>query len=94
MASSPSESEPLIRLLWRAHNWFRAALTAAFEEAREAAQDDDVAPEVRDLVERRIEALFERGEERGERKLAGTRRDRGCSFRSIPGFKRLGHGGP
>jgi hypothetical protein len=34
------------------------------------------------------------GEECGKRKLAGTRRDRGCSFRSIPGFKRLGHGGP
>ncbi|MFE7897254.1 MarR family winged helix-turn-helix transcriptional regulator [Streptomyces sp. NPDC057424] len=31
MTSSPSESEPLIRLLWRAHNWFRAALTTAFE---------------------------------------------------------------
>ena len=30
---------------------------AAFEEAREAARDDDVAPEVRELVERRIEAL-------------------------------------
>ncbi len=29
----------------------------AFEEAREAARDDDVAPEVRDLVERRIETL-------------------------------------
>jgi hypothetical protein len=29
----------------------------AFEEAREAARDDDVSPEVRDLVERRIEAL-------------------------------------
>jgi hypothetical protein len=29
----------------------------AFEEAREAARDDDVAPEVRDLVERRIDAL-------------------------------------
>jgi hypothetical protein len=29
----------------------------AFEEAREAARDDDVTPEVRDLVERRIEAL-------------------------------------
>jgi hypothetical protein len=29
----------------------------AFEEAREAARDDDVAPEVRELVERRIEAL-------------------------------------
>lgn len=29
----------------------------AFEEAREAARDDDVAPEVRELVERRIETL-------------------------------------
>ena len=29
----------------------------AFEEAREAARDDDVAPEVRELVERRIESL-------------------------------------
>jgi len=29
----------------------------AFEEAREAARDDDVAPEVRDFVERRIDAL-------------------------------------
>jgi hypothetical protein len=29
----------------------------AFEEAREAARDDDVSPEVRDLVERRIEGL-------------------------------------
>ena len=29
----------------------------AFEEAREAARDDDVGPEVRDLVERRIEGL-------------------------------------
>lgn len=29
----------------------------AFEQAREAARDDDVAPEVRELVERRIEAL-------------------------------------
>jgi hypothetical protein len=29
----------------------------AFEEAREAARDDDVAPEVRHLVERRIDAL-------------------------------------
>lgn len=38
MASSPPESEPLIRLLWRAHNWFRAALTAAFE-----AQEDGSA---------------------------------------------------
>ncbi|MFI7019185.1 MarR family winged helix-turn-helix transcriptional regulator [Streptomyces sp. NPDC050164] len=31
MPSSPPEPEPLIRLLWRAHNWFRAALTTAFE---------------------------------------------------------------
>jgi hypothetical protein len=29
----------------------------AFEDARDAARDDDVAPEVRDLVERRIDAL-------------------------------------
>jgi predicted negative regulator of RcsB-dependent stress response len=29
----------------------------AFEEAREAALAEDVAPEVRELVERRIEAL-------------------------------------
>ena len=29
----------------------------AFEQAREAARDDDVSPEVRELVERRIEAL-------------------------------------
>ena len=29
----------------------------AFEEARGAAAADDVAPELRDLVERRIEAL-------------------------------------
>jgi hypothetical protein len=29
----------------------------AFEEARDAARDDDVSPAVRDLVERRIEAL-------------------------------------
>ena len=29
----------------------------AFEEAREAARDDDVGPEVRELVERRIEGL-------------------------------------
>jgi predicted negative regulator of RcsB-dependent stress response len=31
----------------------------AFEEAREAARDDDVPPQVRELVERRIEALRE-----------------------------------
>jgi hypothetical protein len=29
----------------------------AFEEAREAARDGDVAPEVRQLVDRRIEAV-------------------------------------
>lgn len=29
----------------------------AFEKAREAARDDDVGPEVRELVERRIEGL-------------------------------------
>ena len=29
----------------------------AFEEAREAARDDDVSPDVRELVERRIDAL-------------------------------------
>ncbi len=28
-----------------------------FEEAREAARDGDVSPEVRELVERRIDAL-------------------------------------
>ena len=31
----------------------------AFEEAREAAGDDDVSLEVRELVERRIDALRE-----------------------------------
>jgi hypothetical protein len=29
----------------------------AFEEAREAAREDDVSPEVRELVERRINGL-------------------------------------
>ncbi len=29
----------------------------AFEEARVAARDEDVSPEVRELVERRIESL-------------------------------------
>lgn len=37
MPSSPSESEPLIRLLWRAHNWFRTALTTAFEAQEDGA---------------------------------------------------------
>jgi DNA-binding MarR family transcriptional regulator len=37
MSSSPPESEPLIRLLWRAHNWFRAALATAFEAQEDGA---------------------------------------------------------
>ncbi|MFJ4817879.1 MarR family winged helix-turn-helix transcriptional regulator [Streptomyces sp. NPDC088801] len=37
MSSSLPESEPLIRLLWRAHNWFRAALTTAFEAQEDGA---------------------------------------------------------
>ena len=36
----------------------------AFEEAREAARDDDVSPEVRELVERRIASLRELMEHR------------------------------
>ena len=36
----------------------------AFEEAREAARDDDVSPEVRELVERRIASLRELMEQR------------------------------
>ena len=39
---------------------FERAL-AAFEEAREAARDPDVSPEVRELVERRVEALRQMG---------------------------------
>jgi DNA-binding MarR family transcriptional regulator len=35
MSSSLPEPEPLARLLWRAHSWFRSALVAALE-----AQDD------------------------------------------------------
>jgi DNA-binding MarR family transcriptional regulator len=31
MPDPSPEPEPLIRLLWRAHNWFRTALTTAFE---------------------------------------------------------------
>ena len=34
----------------------------AFEEAREAAQDPDVSPQVRELVERRLEALRQMAE--------------------------------
>ena len=37
MSSSPPESEPLIRLLWRAHNWFRAALVNALEAQEDGA---------------------------------------------------------
>lgn len=48
-------------LLLRGDNLLKSERTdralEAFEEAREAARDDDVAPEVRQLVERRIEAL-------------------------------------
>lgn len=36
----------------------------AFEEARGAARDDDVSPEVRELVERRIASLRELMEQR------------------------------
>ena len=58
-------AERVRTLLLRGDNLMKSArperfgrALAAFEEAREAAQeDDDVAPEVRDLVERRIEAL-------------------------------------
>lgn len=38
MPSSPPEPEPLVRLLWRAHSWFRSALVGALE-----AQDDPAA---------------------------------------------------
>ena len=57
-------AERVRTLLLRGDNLLKSArperfgrALAAFEEAREAAQDDDVAPEVRDLVERRIETL-------------------------------------
>jgi hypothetical protein len=57
-------AERVRTLLLRGDNLLKSArperfgrALAAFEEAREAAQDDDVAPEVRGLVERRIEAL-------------------------------------
>ena len=57
-------AERVRTLLLRGDNLLKSArperfgrALAAFEEAREAARDDDVAPEVRDLVERRIEAL-------------------------------------
>jgi DNA-binding MarR family transcriptional regulator len=38
MPSSPPEPEPLVRLLWRAHSWFRSALVAALD-----AQGDPAA---------------------------------------------------
>jgi hypothetical protein len=37
----------------------------AFEQAREAASDPDVDPQVRELVERRIEALRRLAEDAG-----------------------------
>lgn len=50
-------------LLLRGDNLLKSERTEraleAFEEAREAARDDDVPPQVRELVERRIEALRE-----------------------------------
>ena len=53
-------------LLLRGDNLLKSARPArleraleAFEEARVAARADDVAPEVRELVERRVEALRE-----------------------------------
>jgi hypothetical protein len=57
-------AERVRTLLLRGDNLLKSArperfdrALAAFEEAREAARDDDVAPEVRELVERRIQAL-------------------------------------
>jgi hypothetical protein len=57
-------AERVRTLLLRGDNLLKSArperfgrALAAFEEAREAARDDDVSPEVRELVERRIEAL-------------------------------------
>jgi hypothetical protein len=59
-------AERVRTLLLRGDNLLKSArperfgrALAAFEEAREAARDDDVAPEVRALVERRIDALRE-----------------------------------
>ena len=37
MTSSTPEPEPLIRLLWRAHNWFRTAVIAALEASDDPA---------------------------------------------------------
>ena len=57
-------AERVRTLLLRGDNLLKSArperfgrALAAFEEAREAARDDDVSPEVRELVGRRIEAL-------------------------------------
>ena len=59
-------AERVRTLLLRGDNLLKSArperfgrAMAAFEEAREAARDDDVTPEVRELVERRITALRE-----------------------------------
>jgi hypothetical protein len=59
-------AERVRTLLLRGDNLLKSArperfgrALAAFEEARAEASDDDVAPEVRALVERRIEALGE-----------------------------------
>ncbi|GAA3435070.1 MarR family winged helix-turn-helix transcriptional regulator [Kutzneria kofuensis] len=37
MATPTPEPEPLIRLLWRAHNWFRAAVIAALDAGDDPA---------------------------------------------------------
>lgn len=57
-------AERVRTLLLRGDNLLKSAgperfdrAVAAFEEARGAAQDSGVAPEVRALVERRLEAL-------------------------------------
>lgn len=59
-------AERVRTLLLRGDNLLKSARSErfgrameAFEEAREAARDDDVPPEVRDLVERRIDAVRE-----------------------------------
>ena len=57
-------AERVRTLLLRGDNLLKSARSErfgraleAFEEARKAATDDDVSPEVRELVERRIDAL-------------------------------------
>jgi hypothetical protein len=59
-------AERVRTLLLRGDNLLKSARSErfgrameAFEEAREAARDEDVPPEVRDLVERRIDAVRE-----------------------------------